>query len=375
MSPPLNDAVRARLQYICDYLFCGDVNSFARVLGVRPRTLTACLQPAQKLSIDFLARVIQRTDVRADWLLLGVAPILNAAADPVVVPQLAAFMLARTAQSTYPVFTDFLIPPPSRRLDPVWYPKCRATKATDVVAHLIYTARGHKKPVLLFVDLPAAQDSRKLITQLLQSNVVTGLIYTGRALKKEITGTPTLGLAALAKVGAQAGVGFGETVQRWGGVTRRSPLRLAFQQRIPFAADIVLDEMIVDLGPVPASAETGAAFGACAYVDLLVFAAQCQSLRNTGGVLLVLGTPDRVLGRLMTVLPRLPVPVPPPGAFSIVFFGTRLPDESCTLLRTLGGDARFVKGDPEQVAEEMRLSCTKIFDGKIDDCENDSTDS
>ncbi|NBO38258.1 hypothetical protein EBU99_06720 [bacterium] len=372
-SSELTAAVRARLQYVCDSFFCGDVPSFARFLGFRIPTLTAYLQSTQAIPVDVVMRIAQQTDIRADWLLSGTEPVLKTdfASDAVQQPM----TLARSLNSLYPVFSDFVPATAKPRLDIVRYPRRRATKATDVVAGWLYAANGHKKPVVLFVDLPAAQTSRKLILQLLDWSILTGLIYTGRAVRKEVTNAATVGLAGLAKIGAQAGVGFGEAVQRWGELTRRSPLRMAFQRRVSFAADATIGEMIADLGCAANSAEAGAAFGACAYTDLLVVAAQLRELRAAGGVFLSLGSSARAFELLTTVLPSISGTDDALADFLLVFFGARLPDAACKTLRTLGGNAHFLKGDLEHVAEEMRLSCVKVFDGITDDCENDRTDN
>jgi hypothetical protein len=366
-------AVRTRLLYACDYFFGGDLAAFARVLGIRSDSFRVKLRNRAP-SLDLVIRVAQKTNICLEWLLFGTGPIVKKFDAELEAADIQPFVLAHNIKTAYPIFTEFapvdvITPRPVVR-----YPDVVPSSAATRIAKAIYSAQAAGKPVLLFADAPAARTCRKLIVRLLRQNSLACLAYTGRALEEEIlTDAITLKVPIILRLGAQSGIGFGEAAQRWGGITKLSPVWLARRHGVPFAAHVSVGEMASDLSEFSGAADTGAALGACAYVDALVLAGSIRRLLEAGGVFLALAPITRVLEWLPAICKRV---VPPePVTFSVIFFGTRPRDVACDSLHSVGGTAHFLEGDPAHTAEAVRLACVKIFDGKTDDDEDDSTSS
>lgn len=365
------EEVHRRLCYLCEYFFGGDIPTFAKTLGVPTDRMRCVVIGEMGVTLNLMARIVQLTDVRAEWLLCGTGPILKATmADPP--PQ--GLTLSNKLRSVYPLFSGHSLSKISRGRPAVWYPTAATnTAASDTAAQCLFSACGLKLPLLLFAGLAGSLYCRKLIVQLLIQRYLTGLIFTGEAIEAETPNRPTMDLNTLTKLGAMAGISLGEAVQRWGNVTRKSPIRLAQRNGIPFMAQVSVGEMAANFAASDGGAELGAALGACAYVDLLAIAKQTEQLAASGGVVLILGDQQRAIDFFLSVYSR--VAATTEVNLTVIVFGARLQDESCKSLCALGGNVHFLEGDLAQVAEEFRLSCVTVFDGAFhDDNEDDEKD-
>lgn len=369
--------IRRRVRYVCEYFFGGDVANFASFLDVHPYWLYNCLRDLKGLRplivpTTLLARIVQYTDVRAEWLLCGVGPMLCAPLS-VDMPDdyTQTLTLPNKLRSNHALFAgraNFPGPPRPRLPHPV---VCTPTAASDDAAQFLFQACSTHRPVVLFSGRDGSKTCRRLLKRLLRQSCVTGLVLTGAAVEFDVPQKPTSDINTILRLGALSGIGLGEAVQRWGGASPGSPISLARTRNIPFAAHVLFGEMATHFAAPVHGAEVGAALGACAYVDLLAITEQFRTVFDHDGVFLVVGDAVRAVDLFMSVYAQAVHDTVP---FTIVVVGSRLPDESCTLIHDAGGNVRFLEGDLAQAAEEFRQSCVKVFDGKLHDDEENNTD-
>lgn len=366
--------IRRRMRYICDYFFGGNVPAFASFIDVPPPLLHACLSDLcfKKITPTLLARIVQYTDVRAEWLLCGTGTMLCPPLSVDMPDDYAhGLTLPVKLRSTHSLFAGCRSIPGRPRAQLSSPAACTPTSESDELAQFLFQACSEARPVVLFAGQAGSKNCRWLLRRLLTQSGITGLVLTGAAVEFDAPQKPTTDINSVLRLGAMSGIGLGEAVQRWGGASTGSPISIARARSVPFAAHVLFGEMATHFAAPVHGAEVGAALGACAYIDLLAITEQLKTVLVRDGVFLVVGDAARAVDLLLSVCAQVVHDAVP---FTIVVVGSRLPDESCTLIHDAGGNVRFLEGDLAQAAEEFRQSCVKVFDGKLHDDEENNTD-
>ena len=360
-------AIRERVCYLCDYLFGGNVPLFANTVGLESTHLRLCLSYQSRFTPSMLAQLISMTNVRAEWLLCGVGPMLAADA-----PEgLETLVLPRTLGSAFSRLDNDLLPalPVVRVVAPNCHDPGSITPENTKAARCVARARGADKPVWVWVGKEALYSgARPVITSLLEKKYATGLGLTAAAAELEVPVSPTVDKTHIAKLGAQAGFGFGEALCHWGQAADGSLVSVAQRMNVPITVHTEFGEVDDHFRRGLHGAEVGAAFGAVAYVDLLIFAETVRQFSGSpGGVCIALGDGYRFFNLFRQAL-RAAKQVDAAVAyrdfsFVLVDYATDLTTEH--LIGCDGGQFHFMKGDIASEADGLAKACDAVFDGTI----------
>lgn len=357
-------AIRTRAVYLCNYLHGGDVTSFANFLQLDAKHLQLCLCHHSRLTPSMLAQMISLTNVRAEWLLCGVGPMLASDA-----PEgLETLVLPRTLGSAFSRLDNDLLPalPVVRTVAPDSHEPGTVTPEIEAAAKAIVQARLAGKPVWMLVGKDALYcGARPVITAMLTKKYVTGLGLTAGAMDLEVPVSSAVDKTHIAKLGAQAGFGFGEALCHWGQAPDRSLVRVAQRTNAPITVHPDFGEVEDHFRPSLRGAEVGATLGAVAYVDLLIFAESVRQFSGKpGGVCIALGEGVRFVNLFRQAL-RAAQQVSKDDYFdfSFVLLDYASDFTSEHTIGCAGGRFHFIKGDPAAGADGLTKACDAIFDG------------
>jgi hypothetical protein len=324
--------IRARLRYLCDLMFGGSHAEMASALNVCSRHFQAVIRDDKNhrtLTVRMVAQIITRLGVDAEWFLTGVGPVFSRKL-PVV-----ALDLPFAVQSSFPLLEPLEETPPV--LPPPAFVPCDAISAMSdpdaVYGHAalsIFAANGQRCPVALLLGADALCEPTPELSALNALSLFAeqychffGLSLA--AARADIYPAITSGsfdLNRVAVLAANAGRGYAETIASWAfrEQTRRQQSLLAavYDLGVPVS-------VFAEIGEIPEhrlcgirGAEVGAAVGAAAYVDGLVFTRYCQRFAELGGgVVICAGELHRWFALLDRALPQLPR-----GAITVIALNT-----------------------------------------------------
>jgi hypothetical protein len=290
------NSIRARLRYLCEFLFGGGHYEMARALNVCYRHFYSVIQegPRQKaLTIRMAAQIISRLGVRAEWFLTGNGPVF-AASQPD-----AALSLPFSLQSSFPLADPLDTAPPA--LEPPARPSGLCGPISDppsIYSHAalaIFSANGQNCPTLLFLGRDAAEQApAEVIAPLFRDRYVHFLGITLAAVRVDVYPAIAAGrfdLNHTAVTAANAGMGYGEAVALWAFSedTRRkqSVLTSAYDLGLPVSVFAEIGEIPEHTQRAIRGAEIGAACGAAAYVDQLVLLKYFELFSAAGGGVII----------------------------------------------------------------------------------------
>jgi len=318
------DAIRARLRYLCEFLFGGGHYEMARELNVCYRHFYSVIQegPHQKsLTIRMAAQIISRLGVRAEWFLTGNGPVF-AATQPD-----AALSLPFSLQSSFPLADPLDTAPPvlepPERPSGLYGPTADPPAIYGHAALAIFSANGQNCPTLLFLGREAAEQApAATIVPLFQDRHVHFLGMTLAAVRADVYPAIAAGrfdLNHTAVTAANAGMGYGEAVALWSfadaGRRKQSVLASAYDCGLPVSVQVEVGEIPEHTQRAIRGAEIGAACGAAAYVDQLILLKYFESFFETGGGVIVCAGE---LPRWFSLLTRMLRAAPPGLCFTVV---------------------------------------------------------
>lgn len=328
------------------------------------RHLYKALYVSSRITANMLAQIVDRTSVRAEWLLTGAGPMLVTAENRVD----PGFELSPVIQSVFPVFDAAVVSAP------VKHKKTRNRRSNFGnnaigAAQLIHHCRITGKPACFFLGADALQYSRVRTTAhtLFSRGYFTSVALTAGCIPYEFPHEFDPSFAV--RTAAVNGVGLGEGLSRWttGSKSDTSLFGHALSTKIPITVHAELGETASHAKPGLRGAELGAAWGAASYVDHLIFTEQIRQFGAArGGVLVLLGEAARGLKLLFAAAQAVRDAVSTDGLteFSVIQVGA---DSKTTKeeVKRHGGQFYFIRGTYAAAATKLLRACDDVYDGKI----------
>lgn len=362
------DAIRSRARYVCDLLFGGRVSTMASAIEVEHKHFRSCLLYYSRFTAAMVAQIVAKTPVRAEWLLCGTGPVLRSE-QPESSPAVHLPSRLRTVQPMFPanqIATPVLhsVVAPST---PAFEPGGPYGPEHIAAAKAIAAARGASKAVYVLVGAQALYcGARSIINQWLAAGYVTGLGLTSAASRLEVPPTNTCDHNHVARLGANAGFGLGESLNIWGHLVQDSVIRRAHELTIPVVIHTVFGEAEEHFRPSMHGAELGACIGATAYVDNLIFAEQIR--RGAGqptGVFISLAADANAAELYLAACQACRAAEPAFRGPAFVHIGAALSPVLEHRLRISGSPVYPISGDEALEAEKLLRACTAVFDGTV----------
>jgi hypothetical protein len=306
-------AIQVRLEYLCQYLFGGNLTEFAKRVKTDRRVLRSVLCGITAARPRMLTQIIQAGIVNAEWLMCGSGPPFQE--QPALVQ--GPLCLPDQLCSRHSVFdTSEALQLPARRLR--YLRRLQQPMPQDIaeqlpLARAIHTARVHEKPVLLHLEHAVIADSGgKAVNALIEKGYVTGVSMSAAAasadagvalangLVDEKDSTTLFRMNDAAHMAAAHGVGYGEALGRWccdNPVERlKSVIATGYALELPVTVHGGFGDVLHHFYPHQRNAELGAALGAAMYVDMLLLTEQLHATA---------GKPPGVIITTEDILPRV----------------------------------------------------------------------
>jgi hypothetical protein len=351
------------VQYLCDFLYQGCSIKFARALGLDGQHFRESMRWTARFTPAMLAQVILRTNVRAEWLLCGVGPVFaeNPADGTIALPPVI--------QSAFSVLDAGKLPalPAPIAVVPSTCEPGVISAAHMAAAKRIVAARGADKPVCVFVGADALLGGAQApVRELFTRRYATALAMPAAVALLEIPPSVTCDHNHIARLGAMAGFGYGESLLRWGEFAENSLPALIQTLGVPFTVHPAFGELPQHYSASVHGAELGACLGAVAYVDLLIFAEHVRKFFGApGGVFVALGPATRAADLFLNALQSVRT-LPADTLYSDVTFilANDVPDAHIEhRAQTAGCQFHFLQGDQVQTASALLQACDAIFKG------------
>lgn len=367
----LYEPVRQRLLYLCDLIFVGDGREMASALDINFRDLRLVLVGHARVTVRLLAHIVSKLNVRAEWLLTGAGAICRSS------DETEGLQLPLAIQSSFPVFDPVkngisaTLPMPVKRLlknkDP------QDLKPFLQAGSAVYQARANNKLIGFFLGYEAFDvGAASGVLPFFKADFGGILCTTLAAACFDVSSTCALsavdinGLAAFA---ATRGIGYGEAIalSAFEPICSRSGSVLASvaDTGVPIVVSAEIGEIAAHTAPTIRGAETGAAVGAAAYVDLLVLTEQLKAFfGEPGGVFIVAGERLRAVRLILQRIESLRSCVSKPAGFTFIVFSPR--DRFIeTLIHQHGGHVIFLNYPTTAAFTQLFQTCTDVYAGKI----------
>lgn len=365
------EAARHRLKYLCELLFGGDRVEMAAKLGVCARDIFRILSGDVRVTLRLLAHVADKLDVRPEWLVCGTGAIRRTAYDA------DGLQFPAELHSSFPVFNT--IEAGVHVLPPCWLkqpPKAKPPK--DLQPYLqagraVYQALGGNKLVSFFLGSTAFTSfAADEVVPFYLAGFAGSLVVTLQAAYLDLSRSclPTLvDINSLAKFAANRGIGYGEAIGMAAfdpqADRAKSVLASVFDAGLPVAVVAEVGELSVHTSPGLHGAETGAAIGAAAYVDLLILAEQLKSFFGSpGGVFVFAGEHVRGIRLVLQQIESLRASVPEPAGFTFVVFAPHDIELEHTIQHH-GGSVIFLDHPTTAAMTQLFQTCHDAYAGKI----------
>ena len=314
-------AIQVRLEYLCQYLFGGNLTEFAKQVKTDRKVLRSVLCGITAARPRMLTQIIQAGIVNAEWLMCGSGPPLPLQAALVQGPLCLPDHLCSRHSAFDPSEAPQL---PARR--PIFLRRLQQATPQDIevqlpLARAIHAARVREKPVILHIERPVIVDGGgKAVNALFEKGYVTGVSMTAAAasadagvalangIVDEKDSTTLFRMNDAAHMAASHGIGYGEALGRWcchdAPNSGKSVIAAGYALELPVTVHGGFGDVCHHFYPGKRNAELGAALGAAMYVDMLLLTEQLHATAGKPpGV--IISTEDifpRVYGNATTTL-------------------------------------------------------------------------
>lgn len=289
----------ARLQYVGEYLFGGNLKVFAAATGFGHEWLRNILDEHSRVRVSTLIRFAESGIVAPEWLLCGTGPMFKDAARAdshalPVVPQNRSLLFDAGAVSP--------IRPAKFKLAPV--NKRVPTKLLEDItplARAIYSVRSADGPVILYLDESAIKaGAGSLVLAAVKAKLVTHIVMPTAAALTDVMFAQNVPDAATVlhaiQLAANNGLGLAEGLSRWAfnPADDRSRSVLGSSHTANIYPSVLADfgDSQLYASPGIAGAQIGAAIGAASYIDFLTFVKTVQNAAGNCGLFINMGGLD-----------------------------------------------------------------------------------
>lgn len=361
--------IKKRLAYLCSFLFDGDDHAMAAALGVCYRQLRAILIERSRLTVAVAAQIVARLGVRSEWLLCGTGDVFvkDSSAESLILP--------KTIESSFQVFDainnfaglpEFLPPiPPATETQMELAPFIETAKA-------VYQARVAQRSVGLFLGSDAFLAAQATVIlpffRAQYANIlVTTAEYAQYDLHRALRTQPDLNSIAL--LAANRGIGYGEAIGLFAlpaDAPRESSLLVSlYDSGVPTMISAEIGELCAHAAGPVRGAESAAAVGAAAYVDLLIFTEQLRNfIGDPPGVFIIAGEPRRGVRFFLQRLEALKVSEPQQNGFTLIVFSP-VDGSLQTYITKHGGRVLFLGNPTTFTLMQLLQTCDDVYAGKI----------
>lgn len=364
-------ALSIRLQYLCELSFGGDIKTMAATLRIVRWYLERCISGQTRASPRFLTHVVSVLNVRPEWLLCGTGPVYRTG------PETDSLQLPLELQSSFCVFAtadspaaSFLSVPVSSPSVPPFLndpePYLEAGKA-------MHRARSNNKLTGFFLGRDSFEfGAAEHVLPFYKNDFAQMLCITLPAVCFDlgsVCSLPAIDMTTVAKFAANRGIGYGEAIGLTAvapACTREKSVAVSVHDLgLPVTVAVELGEIAAHTAPSLGGAETGAAIGAAAYVDLLVLTEQLKTFFGSpGGVFVFAGEHVRGVRMVLERIESLRISVPQPAGFTFVVFAP-VDVELKSLIQHHGGCVIFLNHPTTAAMTQLFQTCTDAYAGKI----------
>lgn len=293
-------ALIARLKYVGDFLFSGNLSAYAAAVGMTEEWLKYVLDSANRVRLATFMQFVNSGLVSAEWLFCGTGPMLMS---NVVVDPIGGVTPLQNINSRYAVLNTFALAP--LKLPEIPEPKTSTVEHNSAtnqqivsVARQVFISTTNAKPIVLFVNAaPLMANIAPTIAEMLRKKYLTGVALSLAAAELDYQHSGQVDPSAFNDVvirGAKSGLGLGEALGAFIAnrtTNDKSVLAAAYSAGVPITVHGSVGESPMHFCAAKNGAELGAAYGATSYVDSLVFAEQVRNMAgDTMSLFLNLGS-------------------------------------------------------------------------------------
>lgn len=362
-------AIKQRLQYLCALLYGGKHSRFAEAVGCKDiSNFKRVVYGNQAVTSAFLGNIVRHGVVNAEFLLCGTGPV-RAQRPENATGQLElaeCFNSSRNCFDTQRVQFSLA--------DPVELPSIGAVepelvRALMPAARSIYAARAADKPVIVYLtEQFVLAGASAIVAEMLRKKYVTAVVATLGAVYRDAEWARFGGCAQgssflheltdlndAAYLAAAHGFGYGEAVGRWcylqNACREHSAAAVAYALGAPLFVHVTIGDSPTHWFPSTRVAELGAAVGAAAYTDLLLFTEYVrQCIGTPGGALIATSASG-------------------PALFSAARAAIHS-DKSEELIDDVDThllDTPIISGELWRTFPALLIACDAVYDGSADD--------
>ena len=303
-SSPRVLAVLARLQYIGEHVFSGNIKAYAKTIGMPSDKLWRLLNGEGRFNLAMFLRFVESGIASAEWMFCGTG---HMHARPDKLDDLSGY-ISSSIKSRYPIFDVFSAVP----IRPTKAKKFFAGKSVPSLvkaclpaARQLLEAHAASNPVTLFIDDSVLRaGATNVILDLMRRKYVTSIAMSFSAAvldyyaAKKIDYEPAE-LQSAIFAASRAGLGVGEGIGALGFFKAdnraRSIMATGYDLGIPVTVHTAIGADLMHTAPALCGSEYGAALGATSYVDLLVFIKHLQPTNPAKRSLFIVSGQDSVL--------------------------------------------------------------------------------
>lgn len=343
----------------------------AAALNLCLRDLELCFNGRSRATPRLLHHIAVVLNVRPEWLLCGTGTVCRTdfEADGLHLPT--------TLRSSFSVFDTAGSPATSLLSLP---PACSSVEShiTDIDPYLragraMYQARSNNKLLGFFLGCDYFASGSATGVMLFYANgFASVLCITLSAVCRDLGSVCALtdiDVNELARFAANRGIGYGEAVGLAAvapSCTREHSVAVSVHDLgFPVVVTAEVGELSAHTAPGFGGAETGAAIGAAAYVDLLILTEQLKTFFGSpGGVFVFAGEHVRGIRLVLERIESLRIAVPQPAGFTFVVFAP-VDTELQLLIQHHGGNVIFLNHPTTAAMMQLFQTCTDVYAGKI----------
>lgn len=363
--------IRKRLHYLCDLCFHGRVIDFAAATGIERRHLSRILLGRRPLPLQAVLSVVDKLNVRADWLLFGDGQPY--ARPHKLYPDAFESVGDEQIKSAYRVFDNLTQPvyPPGIEMPETFDTDNHVSNISDshvALAKRIHAARSCDRPVVMFLGQYAAMAGAGIsMRECVKRKYLTAVSATEAAMQVDITlAQPDVfpDTGRIARLADHHRIGYGEAVGKWAltkqDLRKRSLFYAAHVYDVPATVHVSIGEAPTHLQPNRHGLATAAALGVAAYIDLLLFAEQVKDLN--GGVFLIFGEEQRAIELLEKTLAAVTTS---PGDFAVGLIGPHAIGDIDSRVAKLGGECFVLQDYYSPAVNGLIRACDEVYSGRI----------